>query len=308
VGRPAAAGFQSRPWNGTAQSGPDGSYLLAVLPKPGTLAVLGPSEDYVLEAMGQRALFDGQPGGQRAYAHAFVVCDLKAGTTSKEINVVLRRGTTVRALVTGPDGQPIPEAWVFSRVLCLPQPVPWRYFWGDYHGDVRNGRCELHGLAPNVEVPVYFLDSKQQLGATIQFSVKAGESGPIKVRLEPCGKATARLVDPKGKPLVAYRDPYMIKMVVTPGGDRSAPAMPDNNQLSADADYLSRIDPERYTNLASDALGRITLPALIPGAIFRIFDNTTQNAGSGRQLRKEFVARAGETIDLGDILFDNPAS
>jgi hypothetical protein len=82
--------------------------------------------------------------------------------------------------------------------------------------------------------------------------------------------------------------------------------MSEDNQLSADADYLSRIDPERYTDLAADALGRITLPALIPGATFRIFDKT-QNA-VGRQLRKKFVARAGETIDLGDIVIEQSES
>jgi RNA polymerase sigma factor (sigma-70 family) len=308
VGRPAAAGFQPSPWSGTTQSGPDGSYLLAVLPKPGTLAVLGPSEDYVFDVIGQHTLFDGQPGGQRVYAHAFVPCDLEPGIDSKEINVVLRRGTTVKAQVTGPDGRPISEAWVFSRVLCLPQPFPWRYFWGDYHGDVRGGRTELHGLAPNDMVPAYFLDAVHKVGATAAFSVRAGESGPIKVRLEPCGRATARLVDPKGKPLAGYRDPYMISMVVTPGPDRSAPAMPNDDQLAADADYLSRIDPERYADLVSDPQGRVTFPVLIPGATIRVFDNTTQNDTRQRQVRKEFVARAGETIDLGDILIENPAS
>jgi hypothetical protein len=308
VERPAAAGFQPSPWSGTTQSGPDGSYLLAVLPKPGTLTVLGPSEDFVLDVIGQRTLFDGQPGGQRCYAHAFVPCDLKPGIDSKEINVALRRGTTVKAQVTGLDGMPILEAWVFSRIICLPQPMPWRYFWGDYHGDVHGGRTELHGLAPNAMVPAYFLDAIHKLGATSAFPVKAGKSGPIKVRLEPCGRATARLVDPKGKTLGGYRDPYMISMVVTPGPDRAAPGMPNDNQLAADADYLSRIDPERYADLVSDPQGRVTFPVLIPGATFRVLDNTTQNNTGHRQVRKEFVARAGETIDLGDILIENPGS
>jgi RNA polymerase sigma factor (sigma-70 family) len=306
VGRPAATGFQAHAWNGTTQSRPDGSYLLAVVPKPGTLAVLGPSEDYVLDVTGQHTLFDGQPGGQRCYAHAFVPADLKPGTGSKEINVKLRRGSTVKAQVTGPDDKPVPEAWVFSRLLLLPQPVPWRYFWGDYHGDVHAGRLELHGLAPNAVVPAYFLDAVHKLGATAAFSVNGGESGPIKVRLQPCGQATARLVDSQGKPVARHRDPYMISMVVTPGQDRPAPAMPGDNQLAADADYLSRIDPERYAGLVSDSDGRVSFPALIPGATFRIFDNTSQNDGGRRQLRMEFVARPGETIELGDIRIGKP--
>jgi hypothetical protein len=79
--------------------------------------------------------------------------------------------------------------------------------------------------------------------------------------------------------------------------------------LSADGDFLSRIDPERYTDLASDARGRITIPALIPGATYRIIDQTARNAdGSGRKIRREFVAGAGEALELGDILIEKPES
>ena len=74
----------------------------------------------------------------------------------------------------------------------------------------------------------------------------------------------ARLVDPKGKPLAGYRDPYLISMIVTPGPDRQSNAAADKDRLSAEGDYLSRIDPTDYADLVSDAQGRITFPALIP--------------------------------------------
>ena len=47
-------------------------------------------------------------------------------------------------------------------------------------------------------------------------------------------------------------------------------------------------------------------PALIPGATYRINDMTTLTAPGGRKFRGFFVARAGETIDLGDILIEKP--
>ena len=70
---------------------------------------------------------------------------------------------------------------------------------------------------------------------------------------------------------------------------------------------LSQVDPINYENpLASDPDGRITLPVLIPGATYRITDHRTLRAPSGPQLRKEFVARSGENLDLGDILIEGP--
>ncbi len=289
-----------------ARTGPDGTYQFAVLPKAGVLAVLGPSDDYLLQEMGDRVLHEGQPGGRRQYAHAFVPCDLKPGTESREVDVVLRRGAIVKALVTAPDGQPVADASMFSRLLLEPQPSATRRFSGRFHGDVRNGRCELHGLPSDAIIPVYFLDSKNRLGATVDFSVAAAAAGPVSVRLASCGIALARLVNSKGEPLAAYRDPYLISLTVTPGPDGFSKEAADEDQLSADGDYLSRLDPDHYHDLVSDGQGRLTFPALIPGATYRISDMTTVDDAGGRKTRKLFVASAGETIDLGDVVIEKP--
>ena len=47
-------------------------------------------------------------------------------------------------------------------------------------------------------------------------------------------------------------------------------------------------------------------PALIPGATYRIVDQTTARNPNGPQLRKEFTVKPGETLDLGDILIEKP--
>ena len=140
------------------------------------------------------------------------------------------------------------------------------------------------------------------------FSVKAAADGPITVRLEPCGPAMARLVDPKGKPLAGYRDPYLD---LDGRHARAGPAEPtteaDKDQpVGRSGDYLSRIDPVHYADLVSDAQGRITFPALIPGATYRVNDMTTRNDPGGRKTRRVFVAGAGEAIELGDIVIEKP--
>ncbi len=291
-----------------ARTGPDGSYQFAVLPATGTLAVVGPSDDYLFQEIGDRVLREGQPGGRRQFAHAFVSCDLKPGIESREVNVVLRRGATLKTIVTAPDGQPVANAFVFSRLLLEPQPWATRQFSGRFHGDVRNGHYELHGLPPNDVIPVHFLDSKNGLGATVDFSVEAAAvaAGPVSVRLAPCGVALARLVNTKGEPLAAYRDPFLISMLVTPGPDGFSKEAADLDQLSAVGDYLSRVDPDHYHDLVADGQGRVTFPALIPGATYRVTDMTTRDDAGGRKTRKLFVASAGETIDLGDVLIEKP--
>ena len=45
---------------------------------------------------------------------------------------------------------------------------------GNYHGNARNGRFELHGLDPDADVPVYFLEPKRKLGATVLLPGQVG--------------------------------------------------------------------------------------------------------------------------------------
>ena len=95
----------------------------------------------------------GQPGGRRIYAHAFIAYDLKTGGDTRDVPVVLRRSLTVKGRVIGPDGQPVQDARMVSRFILMPSGVPWRSWQGEYQGHVRNGRFELHGLATDVRGP-----------------------------------------------------------------------------------------------------------------------------------------------------------
>ena len=118
--------------------------------------------------------------------------------------------------------------------------------------------------------------------------------------------ATARLVDAVGKPLAEYRAPFLITMVVTPGASRFSRKDDDKGRVLADQDRLSRIDPIHYAaGIVADSRGRVTFPALIPGATYQVYDSTQDN-GLSRRLGKEFVARTGEAIDLGDIVIAKP--
>jgi hypothetical protein len=283
-------------------AGPDGSFQLAVSPKSTHLIAQGPSEDFVLQTTSERLFPD-----RGIYAHAFIAHDRKSGADTRPVDVVLRRGMTVKGQVIGPDGQPDQDAQMVSPIFLMPSGAPWRSWQGNYHGNVRNGRFELHGLATDAEIPVFFLEPKRKLGATVNLSGKSGSHGPITVHLAPCGTARARLVDPAGKLLAGYHDPYLINMVVTPGSRWFNRDKADEGRLAGERDYVCRIDSINYPDgCVSDAQGRVIFPALIPGATYQIDDMSAIDDNGGGNRRKEFTVKSGETLDLGDIRIEKP--
>jgi RNA polymerase sigma factor (sigma-70 family) len=284
----------------------DGSFQFGALPKPGYLSVMGPSDDYTFQSISERMANEGKPGGRRLYSHANLLLNLKPGVPSKEVDVRMRRGVTVNGQIVGPNGQPVRGAWIISRLIMRPMPGPWKLWLGDHDRSSADGRFELHGLDPDTEVPVHFLDPRQKLGATVMVSAKLPAAGPVTIHLERCGSARVRLVNAKGTPFVGGVFKRMIMMVVTPGPPDTA-ANELAGHLTADEAPLSHIDPIHYQDtLPTDTEGRITLPVLIPGARYRFIDRTTSRNPSGPQVRKEFTAKPGETLDLGDIVIEKP--
>jgi protocatechuate 3,4-dioxygenase beta subunit len=286
--------------NGRTETASDGSFQLAVLPAPGHLVVLGPSDDYVYREIDGGLVREGQPGGHRFYAHALAACDPKPEVEGPEITVPLRRGGTAVGRVIGPDGRPVPSAMMIGRVFLPPLRSAWLSWRFDPTHRVRDGRFEVHGLDPDAEVPIHFFEPSSKLGATVVLSGKSGANGPITVRLEPCGTARARLVDRDGKPVAGYFAPRRILIIVTPGAslEHVRPG-----QMSADALAFTAIDQANYDKLASDADGRIALPDLIPGANYCVSAYPRNGAVF---FHKDITVKPGETIDLGDILVEKP--
>ena len=205
----------------------------------------------------------------------------------------LRRGAIVTGEVVGPDGKPVREAWIFTRGILAPSHGPVRRWYGrGIHGTTRNGRFELTGLDPETDVPVYFLEPRRKLGIAIQLSGKSAASGPITVRLEPCGTAKARIRDSSGKPVLGPIVDRSFTMVMTPGPYYSA-TRGKTGVLAADEAGLTNVDPVNYASpLAPDSQGGLALPALIPGARYRCVDPTTAVRGqSGPAIRKEFTVK-----------------
>ena len=131
------------------------------------------------------------------------------------------------------------------------------------------------------------------------------------VRLQPCGQARARFVGPDGKPIAKLDTAAYIELLMTPGSPQFAQRQDGKEPVGGRRDLhgqrRSQALRERRAPV-TDSEGRITLPDLIPGALYRISDYSTINDQKGLQVRKDFTVKPGETLDLGDILIERPGS
>ncbi len=288
----------------TVASKDDGSFQIVVPAGKGHLLVFGPTPDYVLDVIGERMLSSGLPGGKRNYAHKIVAYEVSAGDQPHVIDATIRRGQSVRGRVVGPQGQTVQEARILSRVHINPFAPGWKASSPRYYA--RDGHFELNGLDPHNSVPVYFLDTIHGWGAAVELSGKQAAE-EVTVQLKPCGQARARFVGPDGKPLASRK--FNFEILVTPGPHFLTRNEIEQTQLAADADFLANIERAYYADQpVTDSAGRVTLPALLPGASYRMNDFSNRNVqGKGVQTRKVFTVKPGETIDLGDVLIEKPA-
>ena len=268
--------------DGIQLSRQNGEFETSILPGPGTLLVHGPRGAYVLQETGSRQLERGMPGGDRTYANAIRWVDPQADSAPLELTIELVHGAAISGRITTTAGEPVEHALVVSRLFVHPTSLNWRGFPREALG----GRFELLGLAQGVEYPVHFSTPKTGWGATA--ILKSEDKSPTVVLL-PCGQASVTITDASGKPLVGYFP--RLDIVVSPGPDRFEAAAYAPGVLAGDAAYVVNIDRTNYEKTAnSDDQGRITYPALIPGARYRII---TYEKGIAINL-KEFVVRIGE--------------
>ena len=198
---------------------PDGSFQIAVVAQPGLSRRPGPERRLCAPERSAVRCFRRESRVAAAfYAHAFLACDPKPtdATPGRQHCAPPEHDRERPGRRTGRSADPgcLDDQ---PRASSRPSSVPWLSWSARHHGSVKSGRFEIHGLDPDAEVPVYFLDPHHKLGATVNLSGKSAADGPVTVRLQPCGTAKARLVDASGKPLAGRLGSGLIAMVVTPG-------------------------------------------------------------------------------------------
>lgn len=282
-------------WQAMVVSDAEGRFEMAVPAGKGSLLVHGPTSEYVQEIIGRKEIYYHRPGGMRHYVHASVPLDLDPGAEAQAVAVSLQRGVTVEGRLVGPSGKAVDEALMLTHLYV--SSLDPRYKARPV--DIREGRFELPGCHPKETTPVYILDPKNELGAVVEVSGQMAGDRPLEVPLAPCGSATARFVNPEGKPLADYRPG--LEIVMTPGA-RPFPSPPDPESEAwwADQDFVSNFDRLHYWDgPRTDEQGRCAFPALIPGATYHldVFDKA-----SSKWVDRHFRVAPGETLELPDVV------
>jgi RNA polymerase sigma factor (sigma-70 family) len=188
---------------------PDGSYSLVVLPGPGVVCVAAsPRDSYTAAAVDEKeltaffrdginrgagqylrtALGDGKPAMLPVSKYsAFSPINPDERAESAALDFALQPARTLRGMVVGPDGRPLTGAEV-AGLTARPD-------------DERLGGASftVTGLNPRGTRHLAFRQAATGLGKAL--TVRGDETGPLTVRLEPCGSVVGRLVDKDGRPV-----------------------------------------------------------------------------------------------------------
>jgi RNA polymerase sigma factor (sigma-70 family) len=288
----------------------DGSFQVGVPAVPGSLLFQSTDRNYI-QRLVYRNLMSGAitaepvvypkmkgvkigaqilyPDGQPLYVDGWHELNLKPGAKSAEVKVVLRRGLTVHGRLLGPDGKPAAK----TRMLCR-LPMGSLGFITLTSVEVWEGRFTLTGCDPEKTYPVFFLDPEHQWGAVAHIAAKRGADKPPTVRLAPCGSAVVQVRNGQGRPRPNHRlNPYGIDVVLPPA-TATDPKAPRQKLPLPETIRQNSLDWMHYgEGLQTDAQGKVTLPALIPGATYQLIERG--------QLR-EFKAESGRQVKLADIV------
>src|SRR5207249_3075881 len=121
-------------------------------------------------------------------AHAVVWVDVSArDPKTRRYDISLARGRTRAGTVTGPDGRPLSGARVAGLTAHGPPET------------LEGLRFAVRGLGRENVYLLIFLHEEEKLGKAQV--VRGDEDKPVKVRLEPLGAVTGRLVDSGGNPV-----------------------------------------------------------------------------------------------------------
>ncbi|HEV3005199.1 MAG TPA: M56 family metallopeptidase [Pirellulales bacterium] len=283
----------------SADCGPDGSYVIAVLPGPGVLAfsagthspdtynlyaaalitrhdladyfhkdaaeffrseMLASQDDSFLPvATGGRL---GTSLSQTSY-NKLVLIDLPGDTHELTQDATIEVGRTVVGRVETPDGEPL--AGVRAQGLNSV---------ASSKTDLSTSEFTVVALNPRRRRELVFEHRERRLG---YHTVIAGdEQGPLVIRLQPCGEVVGRLLDVDGEPLAG--------------------------SLISISPYIGSAHGPALFSVTTDVEGRFRTGPLVPGAKYEL----GFKPGS-RSVKRDVTLEPGETRDLGDVRTETPS-
>jgi RNA polymerase sigma factor (sigma-70 family) len=282
----------------------DGTFQATVPPGPGHLFVKGPTRDFVQVHADVSKVWPGDARGKDWWsAHAVMALDLGPQTKTHEVKLTLRRGVTVQGRILGPDGKVVDTAMLLCPFhLRAHDGVYWAHDQEPIY--IRDGNFAIPGCDPKASFNVVLVNFEKKLGTVGKLSGKqAGQK--VTIRLEPCGSAKTRCVNLDGKVVAGARPDLQLILGDEPRGLSRSELIrlyfPDRIRTRlvgepSEGSY-NKLADALYRNLVSDKEGRLTFPALIPGATYRYWDHPAKN----KVVKREFTVPAGKVVELPDI-------
>jgi RNA polymerase sigma factor (sigma-70 family) len=273
----------------SATTGPDGSYAVVALPGPGVIAVTAHSFDNrympaLLTVQEMKEFYKTWvfPEGQRgAYSEkmllqcvgthisgliqdnynvlAMIEPDAKSDTLTRD--VVVPRAQSLRGSVTGPDGKALAGATAFGLVAHVFSSTT-----------LETADFTVSGINPKRTRELLFIHSEKGLG--FHRELRGDEKGPLTIRLQPLGTASARVLDKDKQPVTGMLLKIFRQALIGPGGQ----------EVKTDKD------------------GRFRTSGLVPGQKYGLY-----SADGSLRLSKNFdlVVESGKDKDLGDLQVDS---
>jgi RNA polymerase sigma factor (sigma-70 family) len=266
-------------------TGPDGSYVLTVLPGPGVLGVTAPKWEAYMPAgvtLRERKEFfktplvddrhedfltwyagGGSYGGiSQDFYNALVL--LEPGEKEKALvrNVALEVPRQLQGRVVGPDDRPLAGVRVCGLVR----------FGVD---TLKGNQFTVRGLNPRANRPLVFYHKARNLGFYVK-DLRSAPAGLLTVKLQPCGSASGRVVDPDGQPVAGLRllvQGRALHVMSEAGGGQQ--------------------------QVTTDRAGRFRAEGLVPGQEYAVEE--LGDRPSFPRVYAPVVVESGKHKDIGDI-------
>jgi hypothetical protein len=269
-------------WEPRAETitGPDGSYVITVLPGPGVIGVTAPRQEVYMPAavplkerkdFFKTPLVDDRDGnyltraaGDNSFGAISIrdynaVVLLEPGEQEETLvkDVALELPQPRRGRVVGPDDQPL--AGVTAIGL---EP---------YHATsetLAGAEFTVRGINPRANRPLVFYHKDKNLGCFVK-ELGGDTSELLTVKLRPCGSASGRVVDQDGLPVAGLR-------LAVPG--RATSWQSENRSVTTDKE------------------GRYRVVGLVPGQEYWVWE-----PGSLPRVWAQVTVEPGQHKDMGDI-------
>jgi hypothetical protein len=272
-----------------------GSFVLGIPPGQGNLLVNCTSADFVLHKFSKELLLGNAVAdltSQSAFANQPLDVPLSADEVSVELSI--ERGVTVQGNVVGADGtipQQIDIYCLSAAGLRTDATTSINRSWPNF-----NGHLKIRGIPASGKVLAFLFDRAGHQGKSLQLKGSDAER-PYNVRLDKCANATLRFLDVHDDPVPGYMPMGSISLLWLPG-DVLAGNTSSEDLVAPEITRQSEID-NASRKLVSDETGRVIIPNLIPGAIYKLDLPPTEG------VPREIKLRPGENLELPPIVISD---